>query len=881
MPRQLRHIKVVEGEALLDLQERAFFGHIDAVSAQETVPEMPATSLLSFVQKYARNGQEVAVRQRHGYRMETWSYERIVAEANRLARALEARGIAKGDAVLLWGENSAEWMVVFLGCLLRGVVIVPIDQGSTPEFAERVAREVGAKLVFRARAQSELDAIPAIPLESLSVITSPHDASPYSSPPLSRDDTLEIIFTSGTTAEPRGVVISHGNVLANIERLETEIQKYLRYERLVHPLRFLNLLPLSHVFGQMLGIFIPPMLAGTVVFIDSLKPSDLLDTIRRERVSVLVTVPRFIESLQREVERNEERGGRLEAFRKSFARAEGKHFLRRWWRFRRMHRRLGWKFWAFISGGAALPEAAETFWNRLGYAVIQGYGMTETASLISLNHPFRATRGSIGTVFPGMEVRVDENGEILVRGEGIAKGYRQHGQTEAVAEPDGWFRTGDIAEKDENGRLYFKGRRKNVIVTPAGMNVYPEDLEKALRGQAGLKDCVVLGMERDGNAEPCAVLLMSDPDTDAASIMERTNRSLAEYQRIRRWFVWPEPDFPRTPTQKPILPRIREAVNSANATTKNLPEGNSLPVLIARITGHAAQRKDSGASLEGDLQLSSLDRVELMSVLEERYQVDLNEANFQDAATIGQIEKLIAHGPALAREHVYPVWPQNWLVTAFRLLVYYLLAWPATYVLAAPRIRGRENLRGLQGPVLVVANHVTYLDIAWVLPALPARLRNRLATAMRGERLAEMRRPAKSQNIFERFMERLSYVLALSLFNVFPLPKQSGFLQSFSFAGNLVDRGWNILIFPEGQTTEDGQMVPFRSGIGLLAKQLNIPVVPMHLDGLFDLKQTGRIITRPGHVRVTVGRPVRFSSQQDAGEIAREVERRVRELQSA
>src|SRR2546429_7756058 len=151
----------------------------------------------------------------------------------------------------------------------------------------------------------------------------------YPSPQLSRQDTLEVIFTSGTTAEPRGVVISHGNILANIERLELQIHKYLRYERLVHPLRFLNLLPLSHVFGQMLGVFIPPMLRATVVFTDSLMPADLVDTIRQERVSVLVAVPRFIESLQREVERCEERDGRLETFRRNFAQAEKRSEERR------------------------------------------------------------------------------------------------------------------------------------------------------------------------------------------------------------------------------------------------------------------------------------------------------------------------------------------------------------------------------------------------------------------------------------------------------------------------------------------------------------------------------------------------------------------------
>ena len=843
--------------------------------------EMASESLLNFVGSYARKGREVAVRQQRGYRMESWTYAQIAAQANRVARELELRGLGKGDAALLWGHNSAEWICAFLGCVLRGVVVVPIDHGSTVEFAIRVAREVRAKVAFRAEAHPGIGAIPSLSFESLASAISKHDASCCPSPLMSRQDTLEIIFTSGTTAEPRGVVISHGNILANIERLELEIQKYLRYEWLVHPIRFLNLLPLSHVFGQMLGVFIPPMLRGTVVFTDSLKPSDLADTIREERVSVLVAVPRFIESLQREVERHEERRGKLEAFRRNFTQAEKQHFLLRWWRFRRIHGHFGWKFWAFISGGAALPEQPETFWNRLGYAVIQGYGMTETASLISLNHPFRSARGSIGKVFPGMEVRVDDTGEILVRGEGVAKAYQHEGKIQSLAEADGWFRTGDVAERDETGRLYFKGRRKNVIVTPAGMNVYPEDLEKELLSQPGVRDCVVVGFERDGNAEPYAVLLMSSSGANAASAVEQANQSLAEYQKIRRWSVWPEPDFPRTPTQKPVLPRIREAIQKqSGGKLGDTSNGESLAGLIAQITGRPVQPGGKHASLETDLRLSSLDRVELMSVLEERYQVDLNEVQFQDAATIGQLEKLITQGTASITANVYPHWPQHWAVTAFRLAVYYLLAWPATYLLAAPRIRGRENLRGLRGPVLVISNHVTYLDIAWVLPGLPARFRNKLATAMRGERLAEMLRPSGEKNLFERFMERLRYFLALSLFNVFPLPRESGFLQSFRFTGNLVDRRWNILVFPEGRTTEDGKMAHFRSGIGLLAKQLQVPVVPMYLDGLFDLKQAERVITRPGHVRVTIGPPVRFSRDDDPDDIARELERRVRELQS-
>ncbi len=840
---------------------------------------MARESLVEFFSEYLRGGAGLAFTAHRGYRTNRWTYQQVAADARRFARELAERNIAKGDAVLLWAENSAEWAVVFWGCLLRGAVVVPLDRVSTSGFSSRVADQVKAKLAVYSEGvpATGLD-IPHLAIESLPAAIARHSDSNYPSPQISRQDILEIVFTSGTTAEPRGVAITHGNVLANIEPLEREIKKYLRYETIFHPLQFLNLLPLSHIFGQMLALFITPILGAHTVFRESLKPVELLETIRRERVSVLIAVPRLIESLQREIERQIEAGGRLEEFKKDFRVSENEHFLLRWWRFRRIHHRLGWKFWAFISGGAALPVQTEAFWNRLGYAVIQGYGLTETTSLISLNHPFRSDKGSIGKLFPGMEMKVDASGEILVRGENIAAGYWSGRELQSVVGEDGWFHTGDLAQVDQQGRLYFKGRQKNVIVTPAGMNIYPQDLERALREQPGMKESVVIAVERDGNAEPCAVLLLENPGVDAGLVVQNANKSLAEFQQIRRWAVWPEPDFPRTPTQKPLLPHIRAVAEAMLGMQTETQDASPLSELVSRITGRPWNALSPGTALDAELNMSSLDRVELMSALEGRYQVDLNEEKFSEIKTVGQLEQLLQKPSASGREYSYPRWGQNWLVTWIRLAAYYLLVWPATYILAAPQVKGRENLRGLRGPALVVSNHVTYIDIGWILAALPARFRHRLATAMRGERLKEMLHPSAKLNFFQRIAERLRYFLVISLFNVFPLPRESGFRRSFSFAGDLADRGWNVLIFPEGLTTPDGQLHDFRAGIGLLATQLELPVIPIRLDGLFDLRQAERLIARPGYVRVTIGKPVRFAANQDAAEIARELKRRVAEL---
>ncbi len=841
-----------------------------------------------FLANFRAHRDERAYGQRRGYRMEWFTYGQVLEMAFRFCRELEARGIGKGERVMLWGENCAEWVAAFFGCALGGVVVVPMDNGASVDFAARVAGQVEAKLWVCSwrHAQQTLEASPVscVVLEDLSQTAGGtlQQAQGRLTAPLSdvkvaiaRDDTLQIVFTSGTTAEPKGVVITHGNVLANVGPLEQEMLRYLKYERCVHPVRFLNLLPLSHVFGQFLGMFLPPLLGGTVIFQEELKPSKIINTIRRERVSVLVTVPRVLQSLKQKIERDLEDDGKLEDFRRRFRVAEGKHFLRRWWIFRGIRRQFGWKFWAFICGGAALDAETEQFWDRLGYAAIQGYGLTETTSLISVNHPFRLGKSSIGKVLPGREIKLADDGEILIRGDGVATGYWGGGQSQGVADKDGWYRTGDVGALDDAGNLYFKGRKKEVIVTPAGLNIYPDDLEAALRRQPEVKDCAVVGIKRGGNAEPCAVVILRD-DAKVQAVIERANQSLAEFQRMRRWVQWPQEDFPRTSTQKPRRNVIAEyaARQILHAGEKNIASNSPVLELIERITGRRADAK-LDSDLSSDLGLSSLDRVELISALEDRYQVDLSETRFSAARTVNDIEKMLSGEARPRAEYHYPAWVLRWPITWVRWLAHYLLMRPAMMLLGWPRIDGRENLQGWNGPLLVVCNHITEVDVGFVQTALPARLRHRIATAAGGEALEALRTPRPVRGIFGGVYDRTQWALGVSLLNLFPLPRETGFRQSFAYAGKAVDRGYSVLVFPEGRHTVDGKMNPFRAGVGLLANNLDIPVLPMRIRGLFELKQAGKKFAWPGKIGVRIGRPMRFAASSDPQQIAQELQRAV------
>jgi len=863
----------------------------------------------------ARRGER-AYGQRRGYRMEWFTYGQVMDMALQVGAELAARRIGKGDRVMLWGENCAQWVAAFFGCAMSGVTVVPMDDGATADFAARVAGQVEAKLwvCSRRRASETGLSVPMVLLDDLSGVdlsridlshidsshidpshidSSPVDSSSVDLPGVAdrqpvgashvsvgRDDILQIVFTSGTTAEPKGVVITHGNVLANLEPIEREMEKYLKYERWVHPVRFLNLLPLSHVFGQFLGMFLPPLLGGTVIFQEEMKPSEIVDTIRRERVSVLVTVPRVLQSLRQKIKRDIEDGGKLEDFRRRVHASEGQHFLRRWWTFRAIRRQFGWKFWAFISGGAALDAETEDFWQRLGYAAIQGYGLTETTSLISVNHPFKLGRGSIGKVLPGRDLKLAEDGEILIRGAGVAAGYWDGSEAQRVVDEEGWYRTGDVGALDEAGNLYFKGRKKDVIVTPAGVNIYPEDLEAALRRQPEVKDCVVVGIERGGNAEPCAVVMLRE-GAEVASVVERANQSLAEFQRMRMWVRWPQEDFPRTNTQKPRRNVIAEFAAQQLRQIGENKETRDDPVreLVGRITGRrAGARTTSEADLNFDLGLSSLERVELMGALEDRYQVDLSEARFSAARTVGDIEKLLRGGTRTRGEYHYPNWTLRWPVSWVRWLAHYLLMRPAILLLGWPRIEGRENLRGWEGPLLVVCNHIDEVDVGFVQTALPARFRHRLATAAGGEALEKLRTPAPDRNIFGKIYDRIQWVLGVSLLNLFPLPREAGFRRSFAYAGEAVDRGYSVLVFPEGRHTVDGKMNPFRAGIGLLASNLGIPVLPMRIVGLFEIKQAGKKSAPPFKICVRIGQPRRFRSDSDPKGIARELQAAVEAL---
>lgn len=870
--------------------------------------------LATLIDDFRRFDREIAVVRYQGNRRRVTTYGDLAHLAGRFAALLAARGIGQGDRVLIWAENSAEWIAAFHGCLLRGVLAVPLDAAGSTDFAERVAADVrpklavGDTLLLRKLAAQSRFAVSTVAFENWDGELPETEAGAISG--LSNQTPLQILFTSGTTGDPKGIVLTHGNVLASVGPIEEGAKPYMRYERLVHPLRILNTLPLSHVFGQTMGLWVPPILKAELHFEGRLAAPRLVELIRTERISVLAAVPRVLALLKTHLEAADAGlAQRITGMRTT-------NPWLRWWRFRGVHREFGLKFWAFVSGGGALPGPLEQFWNALGFVLIQGYGMTETTAIITLNHPFHVAEGTIGKPLPGREVQLAPDGEVLVRGAVISGATWKNG--ELRPRQDGWLATGDLAERQESGELRFLGRKSEVIVTAAGVNIYPEDIEAAIEEQPDVAACAVVAMDTPSGPEPCAVLACRGSGGCATAAVERANAKLPEFQRISRWVMWPEPDLPRTSTgkvkRKPVaawLARIQAAA-AAPSNGKLHPVSNDtfgpssdwLLALISQITGESNTSVGDELRLTEDLHLDSLGRVQLAAAIEERLGIVQSNGLLEEVQTLGDLRKIVAgdipaDGDALSvapspesaqpatapapasataapvaapppvtppRPHfLYPTWPWwapfQWIRIAFNEVI----ARPLTWLLAAPRVVG--PLAALPpGPLLIIGNHVTAYDAALIEYALPPRLRRRIAVAMMGEMLEDFRHfrnpdwPPGHKGFY--ILGPPAYWLVTALYNVFPLPRQRDFQASFAHAGKALDRGYNVMVFPEGTRSAEGQLARFRPGIGLLVKESFVPVVPVAIRGLGELKTRKRGWFRSGTIEVLVGDPIQFAVEE-------------------
>ena len=816
-------------------------------------------TLLDLLPRLRALGPAECLRYSDGLQTSTWSYQELDQNIARFAAYLQAEAMGRGDRLLLWSENRPEWIAVFWACLIRGVVVVPVDAHSTDTRVGRIEDEAATRLrVSSLSLSSTAREGSRFAIEELTGLPLPPDLEPST---LAADDVVEILYTSGTTAAPKGVVHRHRNICANLTPIGREIDRYRKWMRPFQPIRILDTVPLSHMFGQSMGIFIPVLLGGSVVFTSELHPAAIRSAVKSNRVSVLVTVPHVMDTLRKSVERRYP-----DATGESQKRMD---ILRRWWKYRKVHRAFGLKFWCFVVGGAHLNRETEDFWSRIGLLVIQGYGLTETSPVVAVNHPFHAKRGTVGKGIGQQEIHIADDGEIWVRGPSVVDEYVQGpDQILSATDAEGWFHTGDLGALDTEGNLIYRGRKKDVIVRADGLNVYPDDVEQVLNQVPGIRDSVVLPLGAASGEEVHAVLILDSPDMDVAQRVGQANRRLEPEQRIQSWSIWPDEDFPRTSlTLKVQRHIVRDRIAHAPSPDEKSSEGSDP---FARAVANLTNRSETGLGLDthisNELGLSSLERIDLLAGLEDRYGIELDEEQFSQAPTIRALEAQVrsarSHNGSTREDwersetlHLsLPRWSRYPLVETARRWFHAVLLRPVVACFVSLRVTGAELLAEVPAPVLFAANHASHLDTPVILIGLSPEWRRRIAPAVREEYFTSGR---------SRLLGQLQYFLVSAAFNTYPMPQQVRRVRdSIRYTGELISAGYCPLVFPEGGRTLDGTVGPFQPGIGFMAVRLKIPVVPVRLEGTFGVLPVGSRWPRRGQVRLRLGPPLRPNADE-------------------
>ena len=786
----------------------------------------------------------------NGYRSWKYTYKQVALAAGHFARQLSEAGIQQGDKVIFWSENRPEWVAAFWGCVKIGAVVVPIDYRTSQSFLLHVHQIVAARLILIG------EEVLMVPWESQPLVwrladlewTTREEEVPRIA--IDENDVVEIVFTSGATGVPKGVQITHRNILANNVSPARLISTYRKWFLPFFPIRFLSLIPLSHMFGQAVNMFVVPLIPGTTVFMHGYSPHEIVRQIRTRRVSVLVAVPKILEVLQKHI--------LLQFPETAESGPVESNWILRWWRYRRLHRFLGWKFWAFVVGAAPLSKELEEFWSRLGFAIVQGYGLTETAPIVAFNSPFDTVKGTVGKPIEGMEVKIAPDGEILVRGNSVTPGYYQAAKETAAAFDEGWFRTGDIGRLDDAGNLTILGRKKEMIVTPEGLKVFPQDVEDVLNRIPGVRESAAVGQDHVH-----AVLVLQD-EMDPNEVIRQANEQLEPHQRIQSVSVWPGDRLPRTESTKKIKHgEIQAWVETGRVAAPAVKEGNVADLLRKYVPDRAITPE---TTLD-QLGLSSLDRVELLLDLEEQFDISIDESLLTGARSVAALQEI---GSPIAPS-VFPTWNRTWLARAVRRLLLPTVFLPFARAFAHVHIVGREHLARLLGPVIFAPNHQSHLDTPLILSALPACYRYRVAAAMWKEYFEAYFSPERYK-CSERFRDRLVYTLVTLLFNAFPIPQtEAGVRQTLRYIGDLVDNNWSILFFPEGERTETGEIHRFQPGIGLIATRLRVPVVPIRLRGVEKVLHKNVHWPHAGPVQISFGPPLYLQGEDYAG-LAKQVE---------
>jgi len=699
----------------------------------------------------------IAFLERVGYRTYSTTYQELKKRMLKTETYLKTKNVKKGDKVLIQAPNSVNYVVLMLACLRLGIIVIPLDIYTSKKLRKKITKEVKPKLVF-------------LDLTNIEKLTKNLPENKVI-PKTSKNDIAEIIYTSGTTDVPKGVTLTHENIYSNVKAIKDVF--FLK-------LKTISVLPLSHMFEQCCGLFLQLSNKSTIFYPNSSRYSDIIDLIRYKKINAIITVPGILDGLKKAIELRE----------------------------KSLRKLLGFQFKIIGVGGASLPKELEDWWRKK-VLLLQGYGLTETSPLVTINLPFKKRKYSVGKPIKNVELRI-KNNEIQVKGPNVMQGYYKKPEKTKEVFDNEWFKTGDLGEI-KKGFLYFKDREKDIIVSEAGLNIYPQDIEKELNKYVK-ESCVI---EKNGVH---AVLIT---EKKPKKIIEKVNKKLEQHQKITSFSVW-HGNFPKTPTGK-----IKKFEITKNVEQPLYKDKNPLHVLL--LSSLKTNIKDN-ISLTS-LGMDSLKRMEILALIEEKYGIELNEQDLNEKTTSKDLENLIKEAKKISYYN-FKLPKLNFLGRTIAFIIIHLFC----------RIKcmKKTTFKGI-----IVANHVSALDV----PVLSSCIKTKYAVATLPYVLGINNKKIKWKLI--GFF--LKHLLA-----TYPFGSEVGLENSLRFTGHLLDKGFSIIVFPEGERTKNGEIHSFKEGVGLLALNMDSEILPVKTSGLFKILPRNKIIPKFGKVIVKIGKPFKL-----------------------
>lgn len=832
----------------------------------------------ALIKTYAKqHGRRILITCFDEFRHRVYSYDDVLRKGVQCACFLKANGICKGDKVLISGPNSIEYVSLIVGASLLGASLVLVDVNTSADIVANILSAAAPRLAFTGRGDCaplggrayDIDLLTELTADFSDNLDAFREGASYR---VSEDDVFIYLYTSGTTRAPKCVPLTHLNIVSNVTNFAKTFSLKKR-------LCLLSLAPLSHSLGLTMGLFYNFRFGSSVVYLKHVSSAAILRALQTARANAILTVPAFLSLLKEKMEAALDEAGKLETvtgLRRRLSRFP--HWVKRIV-FRKLLACLGGQVSWVGTGAAPLSADVEAFWESLGVRVLQGYGLSE-CFLASVSHFSSKTPGHVGKGLSNQAIKLGDGDEILLKGPHVFEGYQGLDDENRDLFCDGYLKTGDVGRFDDEGHLFVVGRLKNAIIGPSGLNIYPEDIEDVIRQDPRVKEAVVVNAAADDSDVVLTALVIPcervsrDRKIDTEEILNRVNRVLSSHQRVVKLSVWPENDFPRTPSMKikrhEIMKTIRRShrdgtseslLDNRRAVSPQTLEDN-VRLILANLAEKPVERIDPSHKLLSDLGLDSIDIVELVTIIEEKLGIFIrHEELFNSDMTV---QAFVAHVSG-----VKPTSEPQVVIEVSRFAERVFAMVRAVTALIMPglfrcffklRIRNRAIRNGpavshlKKEGHLIIANHTSHLDGVSMYLSQARRVRKKIIIAA-------------AQDFFYNPDAKLRYYLMQSCVRSFPLRRHGNPREYFKVIGEALSEGHSVILFPEGTRSPNGELGAFLPSVGQLIRALDAPVLPLFIRGAYRLWPKGQRLPKLGEIEVGFGAPRRYSRKQSAYEI--------------